>query len=643
MVYNNDNQPPEIWIKEEKQTEKISSNEAGFTEYLRWMRAPKQVVEGSDDRYVQQESRRNKENNQNTQLQILQLTAQKAKGYQNRLKEYNARTELIAGQDNTFEAECSWRIRVGGERGPENILLPAFNALGIPYISSATLRGVARSQAFWEISQNIINDIIEQKGEISEEEVNKAKQKAEEEVSSYFGSLDVSEEHRTGKVIFLDAYPLHNHWGIQNKGLALDMANNIWKWNGNEPEYKPNPNTFLSLSQPRFLIGLRPSPRGKGEVFEQVKGWLIRGLQNGIGSQVNTGYGEMSIKKQPVIQNPFLQLRFMLTGQLIHGAQKITNPRQPFKVKNGQTQTNQLDTYPEPEARPVAFKSMLRYWFRTLALGFLDAGIVKTWENRLFGGIQPQEQGWIKCQLADTVKARQNTQDLNQDCLCQKGTLKLSHSREVPLSAQETVEKLTKNLAWLMFHLGGVGQGARRPLYSRKNRQNPKPPYYRGCDLKVDSTEDFWNLPESIQDFQTKFRQRLNEFYFNLFELTGQNFDVNTPLNLPANPWREAIDANCRIVICGGEEENNKPHALAILHSDELKIEKENKNGNLILDYDKRLCGESSDRSPVWIANLGHYQVVTVFGANVAPRRNYLELLEQESGENQYFRIFPFD
>lgn len=261
----------------------------------------------SRDKYTQDETKKNKLTNNQTKLQILQFAADKSRNYPNRLRENNKRTELIAGKDNTFIAECPYRIRVGGETGTENILLPAFDSFGIPYIPSSSLRGVARSQAFWEISQEYINDLIIQHGTITHEQIKQIKQRTEQEVSTYFGSLDVVEQHRMGKVIFLDAYPFHSRWGLQGKSLALDIATNIWGWEGNEPKYSPNPNAFLSLNQPEFLIGLRLLPRVSREIFDKVKGWLIRGLQNGIGSQVNSGYGEMIIQNGAVIVSTFLK------------------------------------------------------------------------------------------------------------------------------------------------------------------------------------------------------------------------------------------------------------------------------------------------------------------------------------------------
>jgi CRISPR-associated protein Cmr6 len=77
-----------------------------------------------------------------------------------------------------------------------------------------------------------------------------------------------------------------------------------------------------------------------------------------------------------------------------------------------------------------------------------------------------------------------------------------------------------------------------------------------------------------------------------------------------------------------------------VLHDQGLKIK--DRRGNL--DYDGDLCGQVQGGvkpSPVWVADMGDYQVVTVFGATVAPRSTYLSQLRQQSDRGQYFSIFP--
>lgn len=245
---------------------------------------------------------------------------------------------------------------------------------------------------------------------------------------------------------------------------------------GNDCKYNPNPNPFLSLKEPTFLIGLRlASGCNDIEVLNQVKKWLVKGLQAGIGSQVNTGYGELMKAGEGRPKEEFFSLEFTLQGQLIHGRQKFTQWNWNDKNQNWQHRGQA-----EAEVRPVAFKSMLRYWFRSLALGVLPLAEVSTWENKLFGGINPQrEWGWIRVEILDGKVTQKEPKNKNDAFGEQEGILKISYSLGSPTETKtkQAIANLIKNLTWLMFHLGGIGQGARRPCYSRQNR--PYPPWWR--------------------------------------------------------------------------------------------------------------------------------------------------------------------
>lgn len=574
-----------------------SASFVSFVEYLRWMRSP-------DTEYKDA-----------TKVQILQMAEEKAKTYKDRLTELTNRTKLIAGENNTFQVKCTWRVRVGGHRGPESILLPAFDALGIPYIPSSTLRGVARNQAI----RHFMAEGMEYK-------------QAVREIAPYFGDLDAKNPRdRAGKVIFLDAYPLPSILGV----LSMDMANNIWKWEGDFPEYKSNPNPFLSLKEPTVLIGIKPTTSCNNETFNQVKAWLKAGLQAGIGSQVNTGYGEMLRAGESSHQPEIMQVNFTMKGQLIHGSQKFTNVSQPFKKdRDGRLQTDRNgnlkpDTSPQAEVRAVAFKSMLRYWFRVFTLGVLPTRKVQEWEANLFGAIQPQKYGWIKFNVAEGKKPNSNIQQSDQSCLQQEGLLTLNYSSEAPNNQRKNIKKLMQNLTWMMFHLGGIGQGARRPCYSRQSRQYA--PWYRGSTLTPDRDDIFGKLPSNLADFKKLFQQRLTDFHAALAVVTGERVNGRSPLTVGTvtqQEWREVADTNCRIVVCSGERDFDKPYALAVLHSSQLK-----QNGN----YDGNLCGRTAKPSPVWIADLGDYQVVTIFGATQDPRTKYLNLLQAK----QHAKIWP--
>lgn len=246
------NNPPSPWLDHPLHQNGNSPNldpTASFVEYLRWMRSP-----NSDCKDL-------------TKVQILQMAQERA-NYRDRLIQLTSRTKQIAGEGNFFQVKCSWRIRVGGHRGPESILLPAFDALGMPYIPSSTLRGVARTQAIFQFMQT--------------EGMNR--KQAEEAVAPYFGSLNAKASDRASKIIFLDAYPLPTPKD-KSGGLSVDIANNIWSWEkDNSLKYSPNPNAFLSLKESTFLIGIRPAVNCHDDILKQVQQWLIKGLQDGIGS-----------------------------------------------------------------------------------------------------------------------------------------------------------------------------------------------------------------------------------------------------------------------------------------------------------------------------------------------------------------------
>lgn len=597
------NNHPSPWLEHPSDPRPTPNNSASFVEYLRWMRS-------FDSPYKDP-----------TKVQILQMAEERG-NYQQRLQQLNQRTRLIAGQNNCFEVTSSWRIRVGGHRGPESILLPAFDALGMPYIPSSTLRGVARTQA--------IREFMDQDGLTWQE--------AEKQIAPYFGSLDTpNKADKAGKVIFLDAYPIPTNNG--KCGLELDMANNIWNWGdgSNLPPYSPNPNPFFSLRKSKFLIGIRPTGACDVQIFNQIRQWLIKGLTAGVGSQVNTGYGVLTTNNQ--VPQGFFQIDFTLEGQLIHGRQRFTQ-----WTWNDRRNEWQMRGNPESEIRSVAFKSMLRYWFRAFALGILPDNIVKDvkdLEAKIFGAINPQQRGYLIVRTANDKLIQKEAKQKNDDPGEQSGILILDYSTEIDTPTNEHkkphLEKLAKSLTWLMFHLGGIGQGARRPCYSRQTRQYA--PWWRGSTLIPESDDQFWDLPDTPQAMQTLFRQRLQQFYQALNSFTNQPIN---PRNLRQNgivrnnQWSEAVDANCRIFVCVGNEDFNKPYALAQLHNRTLQ------NGQ---DYDGNLCGQVRGAggvkpSPVWISDLKNYQIVTVFGATQAPRSTYITNLRDNA--QTCLQIFPF-
>jgi CRISPR-associated protein Cmr6 len=469
----------------------------------------------------------------------------------------------------------------------------------MPYIPSSTLRGVARNQAIREI---MAENNLEWKD-------------AEKEIAPYFGDINAKEKkNKTGKVVFFDAYPLPS----KNGGLEMDMANNIWSWKDDSLEYSPNPNPFFSLKESTFLIGLRLASNCQDEkILEQVKQWLKKGLQLGIGSQVNTGYGQFIVSgKNPRLESEFYRLDFDLEGQLIHGYQKFEKgkPR------------------PQSEVRPVAFKSMMRYWFRVFASGVLPINEVQEIEAKLFGSINPRKYGYLKVNTTETPSHSKNEQ---------YGSVILSLSTETPTSQINSLKKLYKHLLWFIVNMGGIGQGARRPKYKRSSN-----PQIRGCTIYINNDEEFWETPNSIQLVQRQFQARLRDFYNSLGQVVGADIDTNnlrTVGQVSQNFWNDVADSNCKILVCKGENSSNKVYALKVLHSPEF-----NPNGN----YNPDLCGkvgikkEDTKPSPVWIANVGdddHFscQIVTVFGANLNPRQEFIRQLRSNTSPQNFAQIFP--
>lgn len=620
---------PSPWLEHPLDPQPSPDATASFVEYLRWMRSP-------DSPYKDP-----------MKVQILQMAMEGA-NYQDRLTTLTNRTKLIAGEGNYFQAKAAWRIRVGGHRGPESVLLPAFDALGMPFIPSSTLRGVARNAA---IQHFMATEGLDWK-------------QADRKVAIYFGHLEANKpEDQCGKVVFLDAYPLPVPSGQQG-GLVVDMANNIWKWDDkNQLDYSPNPNPFLSLRESTFLVGIRRASQCSQQEFDQIRqqveGWLSSGLQEGIGSQVNIGYGQLVRAGVGKTVEPLLKVEFRVEGQLIHGQQRFVNLYAPFKrerdgsLKKDRNNNLVADTTPDAEVRSTAFKSMLRYWFRSFSLGVLQPDQVRLWEGKLFGTIQPKPiHGWIRVRVTDSQTIRSEPKKKEDDFGEQVGTLTLHFSPEAPSDQLSQAQKLLLNLTWMMFHLGGIGQGARRPCYSRQSRDYR--PWWRGSNLIAESEDKFWQLPDTLKEFQQTFQQRLQAFYAALAQVTGISIDSRSPLTtkqVSPHAWAEAIDRNCRIVVCSGTENFQKPYALAILHDDRFKQSRKDKtgkeikdsNGQVVRNYNPNLCGSTNTKpvkpSPVWIADLGNYQVITVFGTTQDPRQDYLKVLQKEATE--YRQIFP--
>ena len=101
-----------------------------------------------------------------------------------------------------------------------------------------------------------------------------------------------------------------------------------------------------------------------------------------------------------------------------------------------------------------------------------------------------------------------------------------------------------------MFHLGGVGQGARRPKHSRNSR-----PFYRGTQLKATivspNSNNDWDFPETPIHFKSQFQTKMGEFYCSLAKLTSETFNTHSP-RPSIGEFIESIGRDCKIVVCQG-------------------------------------------------------------------------------------------
>lgn len=299
----------------------------------------------------------------------------------------------------------------------------------------------------------------------------------------------------------------------------------------------------------------------------------------------------------------------------------------------------------------------LRYWFRALALGVLSPKSVRNLELEIFGGIEPNPTtGLFRLEVTGNIDnpITENSAGILSGTLIirsfshhlhilsqssQLDNLTLEERQKRLEHKRINLSKLLKTLTWLMFHLGGVGQGARRPCYKRTGSNPP----WRGSTLILpENNDNFWRLPHIIADFQQLFQQRLEEFYTALTNFIRLRLDPSHPKSVAiTTDWAEAVDQNCRIVICQGKGsgQGGKGHALSVLHSTPLK-----NNG----DYDKQLCGgiNPGKPSPVWIREIKNaeensFHVVTVFSATSGKRQKFLEELKTKS-RSGYLQIWPF-
>lgn len=487
------------------------------------------------------------------------------------------RTLKLAGDKaNTLTVTFNWRLRVGGTRGFRELLLPVMHPVfGIPYIPASTLKGAARAWA--------------------------KKSGASTQVYEYLGMLE-DKNVKAAKVVFLDAFPTKSC-------LNIDVATPQWSWKGNVVKYQPEPHSFLSLFQPEFLIGLRPTAQGEDCQVQTVKTWLQNSLAEGIGSRVSGGYGRTL--NTPANINNRHSYEFALWTQGMYGS----NP--PSKENNYQDNV---------EFRPTAVRGILRYWFRAVALSLYDVPTCQTLETRLFGELG--KQGKISINTKINPSPRKEP---------------YHYQGRIYLTATETQYlNLAKKLLILASHLGGVGRGSRRPLHLLDRRM-------RGCHWEITDS----NFPLAYEQQQwRKFFDELKQA-FQQVQSSTKNY-ICSP-GQPKNRQQDVLDSNAQVWLVKSpsqieprqvknwQSEGDTFHvrgvALDLLYSDNRFKGVSQGKGNA------NVGGALGTPSYVWIKSIfpdknTAYQVVTIFGTDHLDRNLLSQELKKLRRQNQAILAF---
>lgn len=494
---------------------------------------------------------------ENKNAEALKVVAEAEKSCSDIYQKLKQRTELLVGDDGaTMTVDFNWRLRVGGTRGFRELLLPVFHPVfGVPYIPPSSLKGAARAWA--------------------------RKNDDAGEVFRLLGMLQ-GKEAKAAKVEFLDAFPT-------KPCLSVDVATPQWSWGNEKVSYKPEPHPLLSMKQPKFLIGLRPTARGTVDDVRRVKEWLEKALKTGIGSRVSSGYGRAlgQGSSLPHSQN----YNFELWTQGMYGVE-------PPSKDNGYQGV--------AEFRPTAVRGILRYWFRAVALGLYDAASCQELEDEIFGNLSKPGKVATGAIVNPTKKTNPY---LYEGKICLE-------------AAEKKYLNLLEKLSILASHLGGVGRGSRRPLHLLDKRM-------RGCH---------WVLNGQGLPFEGD-RQKWQEFFNSLrsaFQAVKSPVGSHTSgPGKPGSRQQDVLDKNALVFLLKspgqvapedvknwnpeGETDKVRGTALSLLYGNsKFKGEsgpRDNKTGN------PNVGGSLGTPSYVWIKSVfpyqkTPYQVVTIFGVN---------------------------
>ena len=512
------------------------------------------------------------ENDASQRMSILRETVAAEQGCnQIYTKLYERTLQLANGKENTVSVSFNWRMRVGGTRGFRELLLPVLHPIfGIPYIPASTLKGAAKAWA--------------------------RKNDAPARVQELLGMLN-GRNAKAAKIEFLDAFPTKHC-------LSIDVATPQWAWKDNKVMmYGPVPHPLLSLEQPQFLIGLRPTSRQNSDCqddLKTVKSWLENALNSGIGSRVSSGYGK-ALGTIPII-NTRKSYDFELWTQGMYGS----NPQ-------------------IPEFRPSAVRGILRYWFRAVALGLYDVPNCQKLEEEIFGNLG--KQGKI------SLSTKVNPSDKKDPCF---------YAGKIYLEATEIKYlNLAEKLLFLAVQLGGVGRGSRRPLHLLDHRM-------RGCHWEIVGKD----LPLHYDGEQwSKFFTELNQVFQAIKTPIG-SYAVSP--GRPGAKQQDVLDKNAQIWLLkspsqihpekvnwqtDGSSSKVRGAGLELLYSDTRFKGKGKGQGN------PNVGGELGTPSFVWIKSIftGNlpYQVITIFGSDYPDRQEFAKELKKQGAILVFGEIPP--
>ncbi len=495
-------------------------------------------------------------------------------------QQLTAKTKLIASE--VLTVQFPWRVRVGGTRGFQEILVPVFHPVyGVPYVPSSSIKGAVRA---W------------------------AGQNEKPEIDQLLGTLD----NGIGYVQFLDAFPT-------KPCLSVDMANPNWHWDGDRIKYKPDPHALLSMEQPELAIGLALTSRGKNpNDVQTVKEWLEQTLaESGIGSRVSSGYGRTTRKAESSTNNVLKTYKFELWTAGMYGA---TPPSQENHYQG------------MPEFRPTAVRGMLRYWFRAIALGIYPPQQCKTLEAEIFGTIEPRSQVGSICIGVEWEE--------------QKGDRTYPHfySGTIVLESQDSQHlNLIRKVLELASHLGGIGRGSRRPLHWNNPHPGLRGCHWeiKSEKLRLSSNVTTWTtrfLPTVRNAFLAVQPPRDIPGNGNSGTPGNRNQDVlNNNAQIYLVPCErlqhpEGIDNWPR----NGTTPEVRGRALTLLYDDRFKGVNQQGQGNANVGGQISNNGDGSTPSYVVIkSNFPEkklpYQAVTIFGANHPDRAAFAKALPSNS------------